>query len=99
MFGTVRLPRRRIAEHARLVKELPRAVRDQWEVNSHIVSPQLDENMKATVVLAERLGDMPIVGGNAVETMTQTDAVIGRLIEDIDSAKKHVPSAVLRFRG
>jgi len=44
----------------------------------------------SAVVLAERLGYMPIVGGNDATMMTDTDEVIDRLVADIDAAKRNV---------
>ena len=40
--------------------------------------------------LAERLGDLPAVGGNGLELIEDYDAGIARLIADIDGAKHHV---------
>jgi cardiolipin synthase len=89
LIGTMRLPQRRIARHSQLMQEL-RGVQRRWEHHPHIAHPELDEGQKATVVLAERLGQMPILGGNHVEIMTDTDTVINRLIADIDSAQRQV---------
>lgn len=40
--------------------------------------------------LAQRLGNMPAVGGNAIELIEDYEAVIDRLIADIDGASLHV---------
>jgi cardiolipin synthase len=40
--------------------------------------------------LATRLGRLPALGGNAVDLIDDYDAVIDRLVEDIDGAQKHV---------
>src|SRR4051812_33506655 len=40
--------------------------------------------------LAERLGYLPAVGGNAIELLDDYEAVIDRLVADIDGAKASV---------
>ncbi|TCU54519.1 cardiolipin synthetase 2 [Novosphingobium sp. PhB57] len=42
------------------------------------------------VELAGRLGHLPAVGGNAVQLLDDYDAVIARLVADIDAANEHV---------
>ena len=42
------------------------------------------------VKLAERLGYMPILDGNNVELIAQTEDFIDRLVADIDAAEHHV---------
>lgn len=42
------------------------------------------------VSLTARLGHLPAVGGNALELIDDYDAVIGRLVADIDAARHHV---------
>jgi cardiolipin synthase len=40
--------------------------------------------------LAEQVGGLPVVAGNSISLMTDTDVVIDRLIADIDAARQHV---------
>ena len=40
--------------------------------------------------LAERLGNFPATGGNAIELLTEYDTVTDKLIADIDGARVHV---------
>jgi len=89
MFGRNRLPRRRIERHENLLKEL-RALEARFSGDSAATSPQLGPECTAAITLAQRLGYMPIVGGNAVEIKTDTSEVIQHLIDDIDSANDHV---------
>ena len=89
LIGEHRLPRRRTRRHARLLRELT-AVGRGSEGHPSIVRPELGPDAMAAVTLAERLGSMPILGGNDVELMTQTDDFIDRLIADVDSAEHHV---------
>ncbi len=89
LVGENRLPRRRIEarEHARL-RLLE--VASRFERNPNVVHPELGPEAVTAVALAERLGDMPILGGNAVELIADTDVLIDHLIADIDTARHHV---------
>lgn len=49
----------------------------------------VDQNTDVTE-LAERLGYLPAVSGNAVEILDDYDATIARLVTDIGQAKRHV---------
>jgi len=89
LIGENRLPRRRAWQHARLLEEL-RALGRRFEDHPSIVHPELGPELMAAVTLAERLGYMPILGGNDVELMTRTEDVIDRLVGDIDAAEHHV---------
>jgi len=89
LFGRNRLPRRRIERHERLLKEL-RALEDRFNGDEAATSPLLGPECKAAITLAQRLGYMPIVGGNAVEIMTDSSDVVHRIVDDIDRAKHHV---------
>jgi cardiolipin synthase A/B len=89
LIGENRLPRRRIEarEHAR---EKLREVASRFEQHPSVVRPELGPEAAAAVVLAERLGDMPILGGNAVTLIADTNELIDRLVADIDAAEHHV---------
>lgn len=39
---------------------------------------------------AENLGELPILGGNAIEVLADYDGFFDRLIADIDAARDHV---------
>ena len=89
LFGEYRLPRRRARQHAQILERLESV--GYWvKSNPHVVRPLVDPRAMATVALAENLAQMPIVGGNAVEFITETDEVIARLVADIDRAEHHV---------
>jgi len=89
LIGENRLPRRRTRRHALLLEELG-ALGRRFEGHPSIVRPELGPESMAAVTLAERLGYMPILGGNDVELMTRTEDVIDRLVADIDGAEHHV---------
>ncbi len=89
LVGENRLPRKRIEarEHAR---DRLREVASRFEGHPNVVRPELVPEASVAVALAERLGDMPILGGNAATLITDTDELIDRLIADIDAARNHV---------
>jgi cardiolipin synthase len=89
LIGSDHLPRRRIEQHARLVKELL-ALRQRFDGHPSIEHPGLAPESRAAVTLAEKLGHMPILGGNDVELMTRTEDVVDRLVADVDAAEHHV---------
>jgi cardiolipin synthase len=54
-------------------------------------APAAAEGMARDIVaLADRLGRLPATSGNAVELIDDYDAAIGRLVADIDGARRHV---------
>lgn len=89
VIGRAYLPRRRLERQARATK-LIRDLRDRFVQTAHLTRPQLDEALSPAVTLAERLGDFGILGNNRIELLTDYDKSIDRLVEDIDSAQRHV---------
>ena len=89
LIGENRLPRKRVGLHTRLNEELV-AVRRRFEHHENVVHPDLGPEIAPAITLAERLGYYPILGGNHVEFMTDTNEAIDRLIADIDGAARHV---------
>jgi cardiolipin synthase len=89
VFGTNRLPKRRIRLHERKASTAQQHLHHRAQ-QAHVVRPQLDAEMMPLVSLAERLGEMPILGGNGGRLLTDTDEVIDALIADIDAAEQHV---------
>ena len=89
LIGENRLGRKRLAhrrerrtqfgtpEHARIDPD-------------HVVDPHQIDDYSVLVHLAERVGGLPVVAGNAISLMTDTEVVIDRLIADIDAARQHV---------
>lgn len=88
-IGRNRLPQRRIGIHSRLLTEL-QTVRNRFKNHPHIVHPHLNQDQISTVTLAQRLGYMPILGGNDMELISGSEDLINKLIADIDIAKYHV---------
>ena len=65
----------------------------------HIVHPEVNPRLRGLVAVGERVGDAPILGGNAVELIASTDALIDRLIQDMDGASKSVNILVYIFEA
>ena len=56
----------------------------------NVFHPEQDRRIAPGVHLAEKLGDLPILGGNTVEILTDYDEILDRLVADIDAARSHV---------
>jgi len=89
LMGGNRLPRRRIERHSQLLDRL-RAIGRRFENHPNIVTPELDPGQMEAVTLAERIGYLPILGGNNAELITEPQDFIDRLVDDIDRADRHV---------
>jgi cardiolipin synthase len=81
-----RLQRERVAQ---LPQKLARFIRF---ITSHpqVLHPQVNPALDQAVTLAENLGQMPILGGNAIELLVDYEGIIDRLVADIDRAENHV---------
>ena len=89
LIGRPSLPEwrmQRIAEFDRI----SRATRERLLRHPNIFHPDLGAGLAHCVLLAENLGDLPILGGNAADIIADYDGTIDRLIADIDAARDHV---------
>jgi cardiolipin synthase len=89
LLGRHRLPRYRTWQYTLFVKRLEHLKR-QFDGHPHVIHPELGLQCKAAITLAERFGSMPILDGNSVTLISDTNEVIRRLIDDINNAIKHV---------
>lgn len=89
LFAHHRLPAERIEQHRRFL-EKSSPIWARFRGHPSIVHPEVGPEMDRAVTLAERLGEMPILGNNDLEFLTDTDRTIDRLIADIDLAERHV---------
>jgi cardiolipin synthase len=89
LIANDRLPRRRLERHARLLKEL-RSIASRFRDHPHIFIPDLGTQLNQSVALAQKLGGMPILGGNDLELIPETDKTIDRIVADIEKAAQHV---------
>ncbi len=95
-IGENRLPHRRLVQRKALQARLE-SVHGQYMPHRENVSSRVDQSLLPTVMLAERLGYMPIMCGNEATLLADTDTVIDVLIEDIDAAQHHVHLLVYIF--
>lgn len=96
LVGENRLGRRRLARR-RLRQPLLENSEYPGVDPNHIVDPSENE-YHALIHLSEHVGDLPIVTGNSLVWMPETDAVIDRLIADIDAAHHHIHLLFYIFR-
>ena len=84
LIGSPRFPAWRVDRFKRM-RAWFEELRDRLNSSGVLVEPGDD-----VTALAERLGYLPAVKGNAIELIDDYDGVIQRLVADIDGAKSHV---------
>jgi cardiolipin synthase len=89
LIGRARLPPRRRDQLARLPTAMAKVV-ERLAHHPNVFHPDVGPALSQAVTLAENLGGMPILGGNAVELLVDYDGTIARLAADIDVAENHV---------
>lgn len=89
LIGRPKLPRQRREALGRLPKAMA-GVLDRLVKHPNIFQPDVGPALAPAVTLAENLGGLPILGGNAVELLTDYDGTLARLVADIDRAEHHV---------
>jgi cardiolipin synthase len=89
LIGRARLPRWQREQFAKLPQAMSKVV-ERLKNHPNVFHPEVGPALNQAVVLAEILGGMPILGGNAVELLVDYDGTIARLVEDIDQATNHV---------
>lgn len=89
LFGENRLGRTRSQLH-RAVTIALRAQQRLAYLRENVVRPDIDPSMHPIVLQAERISGMPILGGNHMELLGDTDKTIDRLVADIHAAAHHV---------
>lgn len=98
MIGRNRLPRRRTRQYTELSNRLEH-LKKKFDQHPHIIHPELGPQCKAAITLAQHFGSMPILDGNSVTLISDTNEVIQRLITDIERAQKHVHMLFFIFRN
>jgi cardiolipin synthase len=89
LIGHNKLPRRRLKAWTGLTRKLE-GVRAQYGPMVEKWAPELNESLTQTVRLSEKLGDMPVVGGNTGELYSDSAEVVNKLAADIRAAVNHV---------
>jgi cardiolipin synthase A/B len=89
LIGRARLTRSQREQLARLPQAMAGVV-SRLTNHPNVFHPEVGPALSRAVTLAENLGGMPILGGNAVELLIDYDGTIARLVADIDRAESHV---------
>jgi cardiolipin synthase len=89
VFGRRRLPAWRL-KRAAAFRALASPIRARLLDHPNTFHPAQHPAIAPGIHLAERLGEMPILGGNSVEVLSDYDGILDRLVADIDAARAHV---------
>jgi cardiolipin synthase len=89
LIGRARLPRWQRHRFAQLPQAMAGIV-SRLANHPNIFHPEVGPALSQAVLLAENLGGSPILGGNAVEILTDYNPTLARLAADIDAATNHV---------
>jgi cardiolipin synthase len=88
LIGRAKLTRWQRAQLAKLPQAMAGVV-SRLTNDPNVFHPEVDRALSQAVTLAENLGGMPILGGNAVELLIDYDGILARLVADIDRAENH----------
>lgn len=97
LIGERRLGRRRRERYAEARRRVETPARMALQ-EPHVVHPTVPPEQDDLVLLCERLGGLPIVGGNTVNLFTDTAAFLDELVADIGRAEHHVHLLFYIFR-
>lgn len=97
LVGDVRLGKRRIRGYAR-VGSITRTAQRMAMIDSRKRRPDLGEQHLPVILQAERISGNPIVGGNDIELLSDTEGTIDRIVADLDAAAHHVHMMYYMFR-
>jgi cardiolipin synthase len=89
LIGRPKLPEWRIQRHLEFDK-LSAPILERLAKEPNIFHPDVGLQLNKAVTLAQKLGELPILGGNGAEILADYDALIDRLVADIDAARNHV---------
>src|SRR5436309_3301814 len=98
LIGRPTMPRARIAQMARLPEAMA-AIRERALAHPGMMQAQLAPAFEWAAGLAQKLGRMPVLGGNSAEVIVEYDAALARLAEDIDGATNSVHLLYFLFRS
>jgi cardiolipin synthase len=89
LIGRATLPRWQREQLAKLPQAMAGVV-GRLAKDPNIFHPEVGPSLSQAVVLAEKLGGSPILGGNAIELLVDYNGTIACLADDIDHAENHV---------
>lgn len=89
IFGRIYVPKQRIEEQDRASRYIRHIQKEQM---GDRIAAQLDLplHLSAAPMLAAKLGDFQVFGGNHIELLSDYQGSIDRLIADIDAAQKNI---------
>jgi cardiolipin synthase len=92
ILGSPKLTKRRRAMQRTMCDTITQAVAaiQQRTDLAALVSPPIAERYRPFIALSENLGGMPAFAGNSVELLTDYQAAVDCIIEEIDRAQKFV---------
>ncbi len=90
VIGRQLVGRKRIEHHERVAKATEERIRLRAQQEHLVELDELPHYRRDLARLAMALSGMPAVKGNRITMIPETEAVIDRLIEDIDAAEHHV---------
>lgn len=89
IIGDARLGRKRIRMHQKVIYQ-SRQDKRMSRQRAHVTRPRIEKELEPIILQAEIIGGMPILGGNHVELMGDTNELFRRIAQDIDNARHHV---------
>jgi cardiolipin synthase A/B len=89
LIGENRLGRRQLARRQQLRPLLDASEYPRVEP-AHVIDPAETDEYNVLTQLAEHGGGLPVVAGNSISLVSDTDEAIDRLIAEINSARHHV---------
>jgi len=90
LIGRQRLGRRRTRLAARAHDVIERTTAREQPHRVRAGHPDVNRRQHDLIAVAERVGEVPIIGGNALEGTSDTADAVKRIIEDIEHAEHHV---------
>ena len=96
MMGESSIIRRRSYDYSEKAKEVDALLSFDSsrsltpDKRSKIFHPMIDKNMQPLAELTEKVGKMPVMGGNDMQILSETTELVDCLVTDIDTARHHV---------
>jgi cardiolipin synthase len=89
LIGRATLPRWRMERMSRLPEAMGHVLRRLAD-HPNVFHPRLGPELAQAVLLAENLGQMPVLDGNTAEILVDYDAILDGIALDIDRAEHNV---------
>jgi len=96
IMGESRLTRRRVYDYGGKVRAVDALLSFDSsrsmppDIRNRIFHPEIDKTMQPLAELTEKVGKMPVMGGNDIRIINENTDLVDCLVTDIDTAKHHV---------